>query len=390
MPDIVDDNAKPERNIVLNASLERKRRLNGGPIASPEATAADANLATALEYAAAGMAVFPVSAAKKPLTEHGYLDASTDPKVIETWHKQWAYCEWAWSVPDDVLVADVDRKNSRDGYADFQRLFGLHPRDAETPMATSPSGGMHVFYRARKAYKNTVAIDGSGIDARSRGGYVLLPTPGNGREWLRPYIGATSMLDAPEWFDRIEREPPGTAPPAFSTNSKVLDRGRFTLEQAYHAIENAPLNGAQEATLNKQAFTVGGMVARGDIAWAEAREVPIAAAKRMPADGKPWRKLDKKIERALKDGMARPLPPRDRDMDPGFTVIDDKCDGQSGGGEGVRLKDFVALMQSSLYIFMPSGDHWPAGRVDARIPAVPLVSMNGNPIIDRKPTNRSS
>ena len=280
------------------------------------------------------------------------------------------------------IVADVDRKDSRDGYADFQRLFGLHPRDAATPMATSPSGGMHVFYRARKAYKNIAAIDGSGIDARSRGGYVLLPTPGNGREWLRPYIGVTSMLDAPEWFDRhksASRPEQRRQRLPLSTDSEVLDRGRFALEQACHAIENAP-NGAQETTLNKEAYTVGGMVARGDIPWAEAREELIAAAKRMPAYGKPWRKLDKKIERALEDGMARPLSPRDNGMDPDFTVIDDNSDGQSNGcgqsgtsrgGEGVGLADFVALMQSSNYIFMPSGDFWPASRVDARIPPVP-------------------
>ena len=57
----------------------------------------------------------------------------------------------------------------------------------------------------------------------------------------------------------------------------------------------------QEFTLNKQAYTVGGMVARGDIPWDEAREELIAAAKRMPAYGKPWRKLDAKVERALEE-----------------------------------------------------------------------------------------
>jgi Bifunctional DNA primase/polymerase, N-terminal len=339
MADITDDAsntpAKPEPVVVVSESLRRKRALNGAtaPAAmlpqqeTPEAKAAAANLAAGLEYAAAGMAVFPVSAAKKPLTEHGYLDASVDPKVIKAWHRQWAHCEWAWSVPDEILVADVDRKNGRDGYADFQRLFGLHPRDAGTPMATTPSGGLHLFYRASKAYKNVAAIDGTGIDARSGGGYVLLPIRGNGREWLRPYVGATGMLDAPEWFDRIERAPPGTAPPAspLSTDAKVLDRGRFALEQACHAIENAP-NGAQEFTLNKRAYTVGGMVARGDIAWEEAREELIAAAKRMPIHGKPWRKLDAKVERALEDGMARPLSPRDSDGDSGFTALDDPAD----------------------------------------------------------------
>jgi hypothetical protein len=54
------------------------------------------------------------------------------------------------------------------------------------------------------------------------------------------------------------------------------------------------------------------------------------------------------------------------------------------GEEGVRLQDFVAFMQSGIYIFRPSGDYWPAHRVDARVPSVPLVSVNGNPIIDKE------
>ena len=52
-------------------------------------------------------------------------------------------------------------------------------------------------------------------------------------------------------------------------------------------------------------------------------------------------------------------------------------------GEGVKLQDFVAFMQSNIYIFRPSGDYWPANRVDARVRAVPLFSINGNPIIDQ-------
>ena len=49
---------------------------------------------------------------------------------------------------------------------------------------------MQLFYAASKPYKNAVAIDGTGIDTRTEGGYVVLPLPGNGREWLRPLIGA--------------------------------------------------------------------------------------------------------------------------------------------------------------------------------------------------------
>ena len=46
---------------------------------------------------------------------------------------------------------------------------------------------------------------------------------------------------------------------------------------------------------------------------------------------------------------------------------------------GVQLKDFVAYMQSHDYVFMPAGDFWPAARVDARLPCLPLFDKDGKP-----------
>lgn len=55
----------------------------------------------------------------------------------------------------------------------------------------------------------------------------------------------------------------------------------------------------------------------------------------------------------------------------------------SSAGEGVGLHDFVAFMQSGSYIFLPSGDHWPANRVDARVRGVPMIDTNGSPVLSR-------
>ena len=98
---------------IISESLRRKRALNGGaapaaiipPQETPEAKAAAANLAAGLEYAAAGMAVFPATAAKIPLTPNGIYDASIDPEAINAWCKQWPYCEWGWALPDDIVVS---------------------------------------------------------------------------------------------------------------------------------------------------------------------------------------------------------------------------------------------------------------------------------------------
>jgi hypothetical protein len=52
------------------------------------------------------------------------------------------------------------------------------------------------------------------------------------------------------------------------------------------------------------------------------------------------------------------------------------------GEEGVRLRDFVAYMQSNDYVYLPAGDFWPTGRVNARLPPIPLLDARGQPIID--------
>ena len=44
----------------------------------------------ALSYAAKNLPVFPCNASnKRPLTEHGFEDASTDPETIRRWWARW-------------------------------------------------------------------------------------------------------------------------------------------------------------------------------------------------------------------------------------------------------------------------------------------------------------
>jgi Family of unknown function (DUF5906) len=50
----------------------------------------------------------------------------------------------------------------------------------------------------------------------------------------------------------------------------------------------------------------------------------------------------------------------------------------------VRLKDFVAYMQSPDYVYLPAGDFWPAARVDARLRSIALFDNNGRPVVNDK------
>ena len=55
-----------------------------------------------------------------------------------------------------------------------------------------------------------------------------------------------------------------------------------------------------------------------------------------------------------------------------------------GRNPGVRLQHFVAYMQSKGYIYLPAGDFWPAERVNARLPPLPQIDGNGQPVLNEK------
>ena len=54
----------------------------------------------------------------------------------------------------------------------------------------------------------------------------------------------------------------------------------------------------------------------------------------------------------------------------------------AASGEGVSIDDFRAFMEMHAYIFTPSGAMWPASSVNSRIPPIPLVDKNGEPLLD--------
>jgi Bifunctional DNA primase/polymerase, N-terminal len=144
-------------------------------------------LGQALAYAAAGgWPVFPTRPnadpcpgpggcpCKRPLTEHGCLDASTSPQVIRAWWRRWpdANVAIATGAPGpDVL--DVDIKPDGDGWAAFNRLKAAGLLAGARALVRTPSGGLHSYY-AGTSQRNG-KLTRHHLDFRSAGGYVLAP-----------------------------------------------------------------------------------------------------------------------------------------------------------------------------------------------------------------------
>jgi hypothetical protein len=278
-----------------------------------------------LVYIRCGRPIFPGAANKRPLVSGGFKSATVDQIQVEAWWLRWPYAEPCHPVSPTEVILDIDVKGGRNGYADYERIFGCDPRTVETPSFTTPSGGMQLFFAASKLYRNAVAIDGTGLDTRALGGYTILPVGDglNGRRWLRPLVGggAVAPLPAPGWLDRVvARETPVSSGngglvtgelslPPLTDDARVRRQALAMLARACDRIRNAPA-GAQGDTRRKQVFLIGGVVARGDLSLEEAFSALLAASREMPVyrPSEPWRDLEMLTARSLVAGAARPLP----------------------------------------------------------------------------------
>jgi hypothetical protein len=132
----------------------------------------------ALAYAAQGIPIFPVvERGKAPATEHGFKDATTDPALISAW---FAIGDWNIGTEpgaSNQLVVDIDNKNGKGGSRVWADLCAEHGDPPATMIVRTPNNGWHIYFEgtAPSGAGTERRGLGPGIDARSIGGYVLLP-----------------------------------------------------------------------------------------------------------------------------------------------------------------------------------------------------------------------
>jgi putative DNA primase/helicase len=264
----------------------------------------------ALRYASIGMAVYPVGANRQPVIAggHGFRDASTDPAIIAAWWAKWPYADIGWAVPADVLAVDLDAKKGKNGYRDFEEKIGLAADNFDTPQASSPTGGRHLYFRANGVrYQTETEIERLGIDLRTggeSGGGMVLPGPGNGRKWLRPLSGP--WMDAPAWFaERAQRRaaeraarPTGDRRPFHGET----ERARKALDQACRSLAAAG-PGERDKTVGDTVLKVGSLAAAGELDRESALDQLDAAARSCQGAARDY---PDKVKRAFEKGFEKP------------------------------------------------------------------------------------
>ena len=187
----------------------------------------ETNLATALQLAGSGFAVFPCQDTatvkdtdKAPCGGVKWREQSTtDPITIRAW---WSRTPAAIPAIDlaksDLIVVDLDRRpNGPDGVNHFCELARTHGDElGNIPVVATPSGGFHVYYRqpVGLALGNAEgSLKGKGINIRGRGGYVIAPGAlrSDGRGWQQESktpdlviaFGTGSIPILPDWLRNL-------------------------------------------------------------------------------------------------------------------------------------------------------------------------------------------
>jgi putative DNA primase/helicase len=135
-------------------------------------------LRMALELAREGFFVLPlVPGDKKPLTEHGYQDATTDELTVRRWWKRWPDANIGIALGEKygLLVMDQDGPSGRDELARLEREYGSIP---ETLEATSGrQHRRHLYFRYPTdgtKISRRVKVNGAALDILVDG-YVVAP-----------------------------------------------------------------------------------------------------------------------------------------------------------------------------------------------------------------------
>ncbi|MFE3932000.1 bifunctional DNA primase/polymerase [Streptomyces albogriseolus] len=241
-------------------------------------------------------------------------------------------------LPGVRIDESVDLRGLANGFHTIGVLAALRgrtsPADDDTTLRVrTPSGGLHVWYRARPGHRWQCSTGSGGralawqVDVRAHGGYIVAPGTVTEAGTYECVGAVREPAVLPGWLAQ-ELERTGHLPPApVPAPRPVPPRARQAVLAARGGREGAggllapllgdvaacaavPEGAAFSEKLNRAAYTAGGLVAAGRLAPEEAeRLLQEAAESARPGQG---RRSAAIIRSGLNAGVRRPLHPGGR------------------------------------------------------------------------------
>lgn len=234
--------------------------------------------AAAARFAQAGVPVFPcVPGGKRPLVEHGFHDASSDPAQVGAWWRRWSAANIGvpTGAASGFVVVDVDVHGPVDGRASFDRATAAGLTEGWAMLVRTPTGGMHAYYPTMPGTEQRSWQAGrAGVDFRGDGGYIIVPPSARVIEgvtaWYRVEevgTGPARALDAGRLRDFLDPRP---EPRLRSATWQPV--GREDAERLARWL------GRQDTDRNLKLFWASCRLAEGGVPMADALDAVLTAA----------------------------------------------------------------------------------------------------------------
>ncbi|WP_134655083.1 bifunctional DNA primase/polymerase [Streptomyces sp. H23] len=237
-------------------------------------------------------------------------------------------------LPGIPISDQVDLAGLANGFHTLAVLAALRGQqspadDTATLRVRTPSGGLHVWYRAtgNRQWKSSVGSSTGRalawqVDVRAHGSYIIAPGTTTHHGTYTPVGEAHEPAALPLWLaqemDRTGHLPapaipaPRPVPPRARQAVLAADSGHSQAERTLDAVL-APVEACGQVsegagfsdTLNRAAYTLGGLVAAGRLSLQEAEQAlkDTAAAARPGQE----RRIEQIIRSGLGAGLKRPL-----------------------------------------------------------------------------------
>lgn len=185
----------PPRNDVGASNLDNKNVYNISEAAN--------FLDSATFYSNRNIKVIPIRKQdKKPLTNHGWKDASDDKVVLQEWNRLFPNCNIG--IPtgtiNNIFVVDVDGEIGTQSLIALENIYGK--LDAPTVITGK---GKHLYFKMPENIdiKCSTSKIAPHIDIRGNGGYVVVPPSihenGNCYKWVN-FDFSQDFPTAPQWL----------------------------------------------------------------------------------------------------------------------------------------------------------------------------------------------
>lgn len=183
--------------------------------------------------------------------------------------------------PSGLLVVDLDGKGGANGPGEWFKLRDTHSDPASgTYMVVSPNDGLHNYLEQPEGVqlRNTAGKLAEGIDTRGHGGYVV----GAGTQLDTGTYEAVDpdapVTPCPAWLVRLLTPKPRTQAPVAPAAGRHTRYGAAALERILGRLAATP-EGRRNVELNTAAFSVGQLVAGGELDADAVSELGVVASR---------------------------------------------------------------------------------------------------------------